>query len=695
MDGSIRIGVDLDTDNLEKGLTKLEYEMDKRRELLNKKARIEVDFKTKDQAYEKAIDKIAELKKEYAGLTAVQHSSGAGTKLTNEILKQQKEASKLSQQAKAYQKEQKKVEDQLKKNLVVITETKNKQEESSQSVNKITQAMQKVGKSAKLWVGAIFGVRSAYLGIRKAVSLVAGQNDEIRQKIEAMSNAMANLFAPVVERIVNGLFTMMQYLDYIVQAWFGISLFSKANDKALKGAVAGAKALRKELTGFDEANVLTDSGGTSGVGATGVGDFEIPDVKIPEWVKWIAENKDSIIKGLLTIGTILAGLWAVGKVLEFTNAIGGLVGGISKLGKAFKLTGFEMGLVMGSIAVIIGVIIGITKDVIEINKLKEKANNSLRDSEDNLKTALERVKEAEENLNNARLNHLDAIEREEEATKRLEELQRKHKITGKELHDEIQNGTLKLEDMEDWQRKVYRAYLDTIKASEDVKEAQEEETEQLEKLNEQQKKEAYLADVAKIEIMRKRGEYDKVAKAIGDLEKDHGVSWENMRLKAKEVMKDMDKDEKKRFLEQLPDNVRKSLEPNKFQKAMDKLAGAFKSLWGKISGSAKIDAKVSGTMTGAVKGASSGAVTGVYGASSGAIVNLPNQGVPISHDVVAGEYGKEGIIPLTDNQMMADLGKAIGSFITLDLHNVVNMDGRTIARRVDKIKGEDNFVMNR
>ena len=52
-------------------------------------------------------------------------------------------------------------------------------------------------------------------------------------------------------------------------------------------------------------------------------------------------------------------------------------------------------------------------------------------------------------------------------------------------------------------------------------------------------------------------------------------------------------------------------------------------------------------------------------------------------------------IPLTDSQQMELLGSTIGRYININLTNVTELDGREIARKVDKIQQNNNFVMNR
>ncbi len=78
----------------------------------------------------------------------------------------------------------------------------------------------------------------------------------------------------------------------------------------------------------------------------------------------------------------------------------------------------------------------------------------------------------------------------------------------------------------------------------------------------------------------------------------------------------------------------------------------------------------------------------------GGIINMPGKGVPVGN-AIAGERGAEGVIPLTDSQQMSLLGEAIGKYITVNLTNITELDGRTIARKVSEVNNNTNFLLNR
>ena len=75
---------------------------------------------------------------------------------------------------------------------------------------------------------------------------------------------------------------------------------------------------------------------------------------------------------------------------------------------------------------------------------------------------------------------------------------------------------------------------------------------------------------------------------------------------------------------------------------------------------------------------------------TGGIVNYPNQGVPI-----AGESGREGIIPLTDSQAMEELGQEIGKNVVINATFPVYLGNRQVAREFRRIQAQESFATNR
>ena len=78
---------------------------------------------------------------------------------------------------------------------------------------------------------------------------------------------------------------------------------------------------------------------------------------------------------------------------------------------------------------------------------------------------------------------------------------------------------------------------------------------------------------------------------------------------------------------------------------------------------------------------------------SGGIINMPNRGTLVGN-AIAGESGREGVIPLTDGQAMAELGREIGKNVLVNLTNVTTMNGRVISREIKKVGNKQDFAYN-
>lgn len=77
----------------------------------------------------------------------------------------------------------------------------------------------------------------------------------------------------------------------------------------------------------------------------------------------------------------------------------------------------------------------------------------------------------------------------------------------------------------------------------------------------------------------------------------------------------------------------------------------------------------------------------------GGIVNMPNKGTMIG-GAIAGESGREGVLPLTDQEAMAELGREIGKNVLVNLTNITSMNSRVISRELKTIQNENQFAYN-
>lgn len=225
-------------------------------------------------------------------------------------------------------------------NNKLIDLNKKKKELNEQNQNKFKQWLNDIGKSTDTnikkigkWTLAIFGVRSMYNAIRSSMSTLSQYNDDLANKLKGIQLVVASALEPVITRIVDLVYKLLGYINYISKAWFNVDLFSQANAKALKSGAKSAKDMKKSLAGFDEMNILQDTstGGGAGGGAD-TGAIPIPEGEPPSWIKWIAENKDTVLDFLTQLGILIVGL----KIADFAVDIFNLGKGLSDIWKTIK-----------------------------------------------------------------------------------------------------------------------------------------------------------------------------------------------------------------------------------------------------------------------------------------------------------------------------------------------------------------------
>lgn len=118
-------------------------------------------------------------------------------------------------------------------------------------------------KKLTKWGLALFGIRSAYSFIRRSVSLLTQENEQLGSDIEYIRWALAQTLQPIIETIVKIVYNVLGVINSIAKAIFGVNLFANASADAfkkqkdnLKGANKEAKKLDKTLAGFDDLNIL-------------------------------------------------------------------------------------------------------------------------------------------------------------------------------------------------------------------------------------------------------------------------------------------------------------------------------------------------------------------------------------------------------------------------------------------------------
>lgn len=558
----------------------------------------------------------------------------------NELL--DKQESKVNKLNALYEKQKNDLED-----------IKNKMNEASK-IDMGEKSSGKLLKNITRWGLAIFGVRSAYMGIRTITNSVLSQNEGLSNQMEAMKNSFTNAFTPIVEKIVNLFKTLMAYANVIWRAFFGKDLFkniAKSTEKTSKNlgsSAKSAKEINKQLAGFDEANVLSNNQSSSsgaGVGASAGGgkiDLGLDKVKIPGWLEklqqWIKDNPKlaKIVFGLAPFA--IFGMASLVKK--------GVTSGIAKLlGKAGagKLASGASGLlgVLGTCALLAGTVVAVYFAAKGIDELLT-AYADLHASQGRVEDAM---KQENVVLDRQTREFIDNAE------------------AGKTSNKEMNTMTSHLRNV----IKETKAQIDSNVLNKGAQKAANEEI---------QKAAVAYKELYDKGLLTEEQEYEYYKFLVNDYVPGLDLSTDHGRAMA-DVMNEMAGTYNIRFREEGLASIRDSI-----QKTGDKISGLINNPQFKkwIGGNANITAAYDYLKK-----------QGVIKYANGGIVNMPGRGVPLS---IAGEAGREGIVPMDNESQMQLLGQSIAKYVRID--NYVNnyMDARKINTLLQQSASRERLANN-
>lgn len=470
----------------------------------------------------------------------------------------------------------------------------------------------------------IFSVASAYRLMSAASSTLGQYDKQYATNLEYIRYLIAQAIAPALKYVVNLASTLLSYLNYILNAWFGITLFSKNSAKNFmkaKNSTGGISKntgkIKKDLqtTPFDEMNVLSDtssSGTSGGAGGGAIAPSIDPSMlqgEVPDWIKWIADNRDLILAvmagiagGLLAwklgldgikalgIGLLIAGIvYTIESLLEYLNDpswknFGKIIQGI---GLAILGVGVIIGsvplMVAGAIVLIIGTIVKYWE---QIKAFFQKGIDWLKSKSDWI-----------------------------------------HKMFGD-----------KIGDLYDFIVDILQNTLDSF--------------------------DGLLSGIKNI--------FDGIIKFIkGVFTGDWKMAWDGIKQIFKGVFEGL------WSIAKWPLNL---------------IISGLNTL---IRGANRIKFNVPDWVPG-IGGKQFGFnIPQIPKLAKGTILNAPGRGVPVAGGrALAGEAGREAYLPLSDTQLLEELGSTIGKYITINANIPVSMNGRVISRQLQQIRNDREFAYN-
>ena len=528
-------------------------------------------------------------------------------------------------------------------------------------IEKIDQGFGNVGKKVQSTIGNIarmalglVSVASAYSLVSRASSTLGQYDEQYATNLEYINYLLAQALAPALKFLVNLASTLLSYLNYILSAWFNISLFSKNSAKNFTGAKNATTSISKntskikkdlQTTPFDEMNVLSDTSsdtGTSGGGATGGGtvmpsiDPSILQGEIPDWLQWIVDNKDLI---LAVLAGVTAGLlaWQLGldgiKALGIGVLIAGVVYTIESLLEYLQDPSWEnFGKIIqgvGTVIVGLGVLIGNVPLI---------------------------VAGAIVLIVGTIVKYWDQIK------------------------GTIQGGIDWLKNQSDW---IHTMFGDTIGSIYD----------NIVNILQQ------VFNIFDSVFNMIKGVFDGFITFItGVFTGNWQQAWEGI----KNIFSSIWEGIKGIFISVF--NIIKDLVVSVAKTTGEIISSTFKAVVNAvlrtienvlntpiraINGLLDVINKVPGINLGKLS------TFNLPRLKVGGIINMPGRGVPVGGGTaIGGEAGREGVIPLTDTQAMETLGEAIGRYITINANITNTMNGRIISRQLQKIQSDSSFAYN-
>lgn len=671
-DGWITIGTKLATDKFDKQITDLEKkiknEEEKTQLKLKAKLQAEDELKRHKQAifevekeYERTSKQVEHLQnlmsKQASGISLtpqeftdlqgskqiIAENDKIGSQLDKMYAKEVKLNNAVDSTSLAYSQIQRNVSEYKAK-----IESVKLQKQQAQ-VNEIKKGFDSVGNSVsssikhigRLALG-VLSVASAYRLMSSASSTLGQYDKQYATNLEYIRYLLAQVLAPALKYIVNLAGTLLSYLNYIAQAWFNVTLFSKNSAKNFAKAQGSTSKIKKDLqsTPFDEMNVLQDTSSSGGGG--GVEPSIDPSMlagEVPDWLQFIVDHKDEILAVMAGVGAGLLA-WKLGlegiKALGIGVAVAGLVYAIQSLieylndptfknfGKILQGIGVAvagLGLVIsGPAGLIVGIVGGIVLLWGTIVKYWEQIKSFLQKGIDWLFSKSDWVRQ----------------------------------MFGDTIGDMYDIAVHGLQEILNW----FDSTFNGIKAN----------------LNE------IISFIKNVFAGNWQG------------------AWQNIKNIFSNICKSIKNTAKTMFIliGRMAVNVGTTVGAT--------ISGAFKAvvngvLWA-IENILNKPIRTINSLTGVINkvpGINLGYLPtfNLPRLAKGTILNAPGRGVPVAGGTaLAGEAGREAYLPLSDTQLLEELGSTIGKYITINANITNTMNGRVISRQLQKIQNDSNFAYN-
>lgn len=560
-------------------------------------------------------------------------------------------------------------------------------EKANKGVEKLNNTMSRGVKRILRFSVAMIGVESIFTVLSKAFN----SNEEAVKKMENVWNGLSAVLQPVVDWITDKLMYGVAVVNEFIKALTGIDLVARANAKALDKQANAQKNLNKQTFSFDEMNIAQSNTSSS---SDSSGLIELPELS-DETISKIHDVADTVLKiwdSTKGIRDILKKI--IDFALKHPGVVLAILGGAKLAGWISSIIGVAGGTAgLFGIATALTIIAGISiANVIdEVKEFKDAVNNAdsqtslLESNWKDMKDSVDEITDADERF--VKSIQATILEMNNSSLSISEYL---GKLSNLEVHNQLVTDTF--EDFENQligNLKVQKAEVEYMDALYEKTEKTEEQTS------------SYIEYLKKyrdslIGVNDNLSKNNLVSKFLGDVIEDN-----------KNKISDLD--EKINYLNETletnADNINNLGDEANTSKG--KVKGLFDMINNLKDKTVKIivngdTSKLQSALQkltdlplfgNAFKNYLNNANIKIPGLAVGGIVNMPGRGVPVG-GAIAGEAGREGVLPLTDSNTMAQLGQEIGKWITVQNVSNTYLNGRLIQRQIDQTSKDKSFETN-
>lgn len=218
----------------------------------------------------------------------------------------------------------------------------------------------------------------------------------------------------------------------------------------------------------------------------------------------------------------------------------------------------------GGIAGVVGALAVASYGIVAHNKNAKQLNDYYFNIEEQTK----RTASAQELFTNTLSKHTEIVDYAKGAQDRLKQAEAEAKITGEELDKRIADGTINVKDMSRAQMEVYKRYKENENAQKLLKQS----TENLIATDKENKRQKELEG---LQLIANKGDWKLYKEEVIKAYNEQKLGSDDAQKMMSGALSKMSRDARKTYVEDIPDDIKKGLDVNKFQGTWDNIKDGF------------------------------------------------------------------------------------------------------------------------